>query len=315
MASLRQWLRRSLRRHPRLVVVLSRVARAIGLGRAAARAERAADLTRVAPPPPARPFYLSSCDGRDQVATDVGMGGWSSFERPLPAVLAAIARHYCDGQTFADIGANTGYYALLVWAVQPAARIDAFEPYPPALAIVRRNCLINRAGNVDVYSVAVGAVSSTAPLHVPSGDHGLIETSSSLNPEFDTTRIGHQIEVEVTTLDDFYRGHGHPPAVLKIDVETVEAAVLEGASGLLGSRRPILVVEVLPSVDPDPLEALRDRFGYTDIRLLSDAALLGGPVVADDRAWNHLWCPADELPQVLALLRDVGLTVEPVTAP
>src|SRR6185295_9088523 len=51
------------------------------------------------------------------------------------------------------------------------------------------------------------------------------------------------LEVQVRSLDSVARERGRSPAVLKIDVEGGEAAVLDGAYRLLSDARPILFVD------------------------------------------------------------------------
>lgn len=296
------------RKHPALVADLTRAARRLGLGSAAGRLDRAADLVRVVPEPGA-PFHVLSCAGRDQVAGEVERHGWASFEQPLPAVLAALVRRFCAGGTFADIGANTGYYALLAAAVEPSVAVDAYEPYPPVLETLEQNVAINRAHRVRVHGVALGAAAGTATLYVPVGGHGLVETSSSLNPRFSHSGVGREIEVEVTTLDAVYPSAVEAPALLKIDVESLEAEVVAGGAAMIERRRPLLVLELLPHAGPEALEALRGRFGYVDVRLRPGTAIVTETVEPDADAWNHLWCPAGDLDGVLAVLRNAGLGV------
>src|SRR5207253_2723209 len=125
-----------------------------------------------------------------------------------------------------DVGANSGYYALLAAAVAPDVTVDAYEPYPPAEALLRANIRVNGASRVRVHGVAVGAAPGRATLYIPDPSHGLLETSSSLNPQFTPERPGSEIAVEVVTLDERHPPGTPYPALLKIDVESLEPDVL-----------------------------------------------------------------------------------------
>jgi hypothetical protein len=158
--------------------------------------------------------------------------------------------------------------------------------------------------------VAVGARPGRATLYIPYPSHGLLETSASLNPAFTPERPGTEIDVAVVTLDDAYPESGPDPALLKIDVESLEDDVLVGGRALLQRARPLVILELLPHADPAPLEARRAEHGYVDVRLRPDTAIVGGPVCPDPDSWNHLWSPPDQLDEVLRCLRGVGLAVE-----
>ena len=62
----------------------------------------------------ARYVTMRTVGGRDQVAMRLFTHGWESFEEPLPAFLASAVH---DGSVVLDVGANTGYYALLAASV------------------------------------------------------------------------------------------------------------------------------------------------------------------------------------------------------
>jgi FkbM family methyltransferase len=306
-ALLRHSVGSALRRRPATAAAIARALRRRGQPKAAAAVERAVDVVAVEGPGP-HAILLLRCGGQDQVARQVEIEGWKSFEPPLPAVLVALVRTFCRDGRFADIGANTGYYALLAAAAEPTVRIDAYEPYPPVVDLLRRNRDLNDADRIDVWPMAVGSAPGKATLYVPLADHGLVETSSSLNATFDSTRVGERIEVAVDTLDRLYEGRP-APAVLKVDVESLEPEVLEGGAALLDRHRPLLVLELLPHEDPGRLEALRGQHRYVDVRLRPATALVGGPVVPDPDSWNHLWIPEERRAQVVELLAAIGLDV------
>ena len=84
------------------------------------------------------------------------------------------------------------------------------------------------------------------------------------------------IDVAVTTLDDYVEATGTVPAIVKIDTETFEPAVINGARATLERFRPWLVVEVLHRRGHDhgvELSAAMDGLGYTYYRLVADVRL------------------------------------------
>jgi FkbM family methyltransferase len=296
----RELVGRQARRHPRVVYQGARVIDRLGVDAGARALERAADVVTVRPPM-GRSFAVHGVEGRDQIANAFRSEGWRSFERPLPDVFARVAGG-TDG-VIVDVGANTGFYALLATAVASRAPVVAFEPYPPAAAILRENVRLNFARRIQVFPLALGREPGTASLHVPDPEHGLVETSASLNHEFRDEGVTSAVEVEVTTLDLAMTHETAAVGLVKIDVESTEHDVLVGGETVIARDRPVIVLEVLPLGDLEGLESFRDRHGYVDIRLRPDAAVVGDHVHFDPDAWNHVWAPKERLDVVLAACR------------
>lgn len=240
---------------------------------------------------PAR-FRMATRDGADQIARDVWRAGWAAYERPLPDAFAMWARQCTNA--ILDVGANTGFYALLAASVAPHAAVHAFEPYPPIIPMLRENLALNRlATPVRVFEQAVGAEPGKADLHIPDPGHGLVETSASLDPG--ERAVGEVIPVEVTSVDAHAKAHALRVDLMKIDVETLDHLVVAGAADTLDRDRPVVFFELLPHVSAAPLEALRAVHGYRTAALKPDGSLLRSPAVQHDPAtWNHVLVP-DEL--------------------
>jgi FkbM family methyltransferase len=72
-----------------------------------------------------------------------------------------------------DLGANVGYYALLMASVVgPGGRVLAVEPHPDLAVLVAHSAEVNRYGHLDVRQVAVGADAGAARLVVPHTPDG-----------------------------------------------------------------------------------------------------------------------------------------------
>ena len=212
-------------------------------------------------------LYLDNPDGRDQVAYAV-QADWAAFECPLPAILHAWARR--NPGLAIDVGANTGYYALLAALSAREGRVLAFEPDRVVLARLETNIRLNELERrVFAHATALSDHTGLATLYVPSQEHGVIDTSSSLEPTFANAHSELR-QVDVTTLDGFLRQTRYSSAavtLLKIDVEGHEAAVLRGAIETIRRWRPAIFIEILPRAEMDFLSRLCIDLDYLDLPL------------------------------------------------
>lgn len=140
--------------------------------------------------------------------------------------------------TCVDIGANTGYYTMLMAARARSGAVHAFEP-------VRLNWLLLQAG------VALNGWSNVVANQAAVGDRdGAIEFSEAVDGAYSSiVPVGRKaetrrIEVAIVRLDSYVRRHGLRVDVMKVDVEGAEGLVLDGARALLGDAagRPRTVV-------------------------------------------------------------------------
>jgi FkbM family methyltransferase len=157
------------------------------------------------------------------------------------AVQEAFERLVAPGSVAYDVGANVGFFTLvLARLVGPAGYVYAFEPAAENAALVRQNMARNHFDHVLVVCRAAGTSTGPQLLQVSaySGGHALQEA------EAPPDQVG-SLPVEVVALDDFVAQAGvRPPDVVKIDVEGFELGVLQGMRRILAERQPALLVEV-----------------------------------------------------------------------
>jgi len=197
-----------------------------------------------------------------------------------------------DDAVVLDIGANLGWYSLLLARRFPRARIHAFEPEPRNLALLRDNLQQNGITNVTVHAVAVAERSGTMKFFpYPDknmGRHSLVPMDG-LSP----------IDVQVVAIDDFLRDRridARDVGFVKIDVEGYELPALQGATSLLAAS-PLLLAEFAPKyirragADPGAmLRYLQDR-GFRPFECTEDGRRpmdLTGAAVGDRRL-DILW--------------------------
>lgn len=200
------------------------------------------------------PILSGTARGKQWIAGSGNAGHWlGTFEQPICRVFRSLIR---PGMVVYEMGAYIGYYTLQASVlVGDSGHVYAFEPSPRNLPVVRRHLLINRTQNVTLTDVAVGERSGTASFR-----------EDTVNSALDRPIESGPLEVPIITLDEFVARPGiRPPDLLKIDVVGSEHGVLRGASELLRSRGPILLMRIHSfDLNPPWIAELRD-LGYDPV--------------------------------------------------
>lgn len=160
-------------------------------------------------------------------------------EAPVQREIARLLR---PGDVFYDVGANVGFFTLLAARlVGDAGCVCAFEPNPRNAHAIRENARLNGMANVRVIEAAAGREPRTEELLITAWDGGGALAASPARPASPVERI----PVRVVPLDAFIRDERLPaPTLVKIDVEGVEAEVLEGMADTIARAKPVLLYEV-----------------------------------------------------------------------
>ncbi len=157
------------------------------------------------------------------------------------AIEAALC-HLSAGNTFLDVGSHYGIFSILASKlVGPGGKVIAVEPHGGALQVLRENLAVNRCENVEVLNLAFS--DTTGPVALVYHENGV-----GLQPSSDPVSTVNTIQgiAGDEALRDF-----PIPAVVKIDVEGHEFAVLSGLKQTLSSEAcRLLSVEVHPSLLP-----------------------------------------------------------------
>ncbi len=174
--------------------------------------------------------------------TDEGIGRELEFYKVHePTVTKLLPGFVKPGDTVLDIGANIGYYTLLLsQLVGEDGLVVAIEPYPDNVHLLELNLRLNRVTNVKVMSVAVSDEVGTAQMFVSEGSNW-----HSLRP---TERTGQKtISVPTVTIDTIVAQLERPIDLIRMDIEGWETKALSGAEGTLKRYCPTLITEVHPN--------------------------------------------------------------------
>lgn len=158
---------------------------------------------------------------------------------------------------FLDIGANVGYYSIIVGnrLAKGTGHVIAFEPHPRMVELIERSVQLNHLEPVvAVRAIAASDRDGVLQLFYPDGHVG---QGSSVR-RFDTA--GQSIEAPARRLDDVL-----PPGMtfdlVKIDVEGAELAVLRGMEGTIQRSPDIKILfEKLEGPANGEADAVADFF-------------------------------------------------------
>lgn len=177
------------------------------------------------------------------IAPHLMMSGYWEFW-----VTQAIARHLRPGMVCADVGANVGYYSLLMAAlVGPNGRVRSFEMQPNLCRLLRRSAEVN--GFRHTVFVVEGAVSDTdheVGIYVPASKDGFGHfgnaTLQSTKSHFVEDESANPGRVQARSLDTLF-AEVPPPDFIKVDVEGAEPLVWAGSRALRAKSNPVLCME------------------------------------------------------------------------
>lgn len=165
---------------------------------------------------PVKHLYLKAC------------GGLEAELQILPLLIR-------PGQTALDIGANYGTYALTL--ARLGARVELFEPNPAITGVL--GAWAQGKPGLTVHPLALSDRTGMAELVIPCD--GGVEHDSSASIAESAMTCGRRVLVPVAPLDAMGL---KDIALIKIDVEGHEGAVLRGAAQTIAASAPALIVEI-----------------------------------------------------------------------
>jgi len=236
-----------------------------------------------------------------------------------PPETMVVRRMVDPGGTFVDVGANWGYFTLMMAEhVGSMGRVVAVEADPRIHAILERNIALNDLPQVRPVYAAAAAESGVLSL-IGFDEH---------NNNWGTSRIaggsglpGASFEVPARSLDDLLDESGLDAVdLVKIDIEGAEALALAGMSaGLRRGRYCRLLLELHPvqlsehGTKPDAIIVGLLEMGYRGWVIAHSAADVRRTAYAHEQPVDSLlrplrWPePLDAWPHLVFALGDIPL--------
>jgi FkbM family methyltransferase len=218
-----------------------------------------------------------------------------AYEGFSAALLAAVLGR-CG--LFVDVGAHAGFFSVLAAHHHPALEVLAFEPTPESFAVLQANLARNSCARVTACQAAVSDADGQAQFQISAASDNC---SFYPHPHAPPVR---QVAVATRALDRVLAGREPTPALVKLDTDGHELAVLRGMAETLARWEDLsLLVEFNPKMQriaghaPEELLRELDRLGFA-LFLLDDEAHLARRLPPDEtwrqyvqpEAYANLYC-------------------------
>jgi FkbM family methyltransferase len=193
-----------------------------------------------------------------------------------------------DATVVLDIGANTGVYSLLAKALNPQAKVFAFEPVTRVFKKLEDNIALNHFDIVPIEK-AVSDFNGSAIIYDTPSEHVY---SVAVNKNL--TAAGTQVietTINTTTLNSFLKENNISHVdLVKIDVETHEPEVLNGFSDFLFQCKPTILIEVLTDDVGDKIDSLFKGSGYLYFNINESGGIRQVTKITKSDYYNYLFC-------------------------
>ncbi len=194
------------------------------------------------------------------------------YEHNVEFWLKTISNRYRDelkNTAFMDIGANIGYYSVLLSKL--FSKIYAFEPVSSTVNILKKNIVLSGSANISHlnYALSDNAGNEQINLYDNSGQNSLVRRKDVDGQYIQCSGIQ---SVELVSLDGISKKMNFlKPGLMKIDVEGFEINVLKGAKNTIEDAKPIIIFEFSSNTSKDAsytkedilhLEFLRSNYSF-----------------------------------------------------
>ena len=156
-----------------------------------------------------------------------------------PELTAVVQRYLMSGDRCVDVGANFGWYSIVMASSISTGRVYSYEPTPETFNTLQKNIDLNNMA--DIIKASMCCVSDNEePVNLfvrDISDGGLNHVSltpSKSTIELPTVVLDHDLTAEIGKI-----------SLMKIDVEGFEVKVLGGCTEIMGVEdKPVIQIEL-----------------------------------------------------------------------
>lgn len=177
------------------------------------------------------------CPTPDRGIAPIGMFNMGSYEKSEADMCLSLIK---PGFTIFDVGANVGWFSLIISKNIPNISLSSFEPIPATFEILNRNIAIN--GNLPVTTYNFGFYSEDTSLTLYYDSECSGKTSAANLAEIEVS----EVKCNFKKMDTFVKDEKiRELDFVKCDVEGSEYFVYQGGLETLTKFKPIIFTEML----------------------------------------------------------------------
>ena len=177
------------------------------------------------------------CDFKDKRIVPIEILNFNEYEYDEINILKGLIK---EDSVIVDIGANIGYYSLVLGKYNSKGKIYSFEPIPKNFNYLKENIKLNSANNIYPHNIALSDYDGTTSFYFY--EEGMANSSMKILNE---TVANIKVECAVNTLDTFMEIEKVKVDLIKCDTEGSEFLVFKGATKTLLRDKPIIFTEML----------------------------------------------------------------------
>lgn len=173
------------------------------------------------------------CDYKDRRAIPIEIINFGEYEEADCNMLIKLGANCKD---MYDIGANFGWYTILMAKQFPNMGVAAFEPVPHTYECLWNNLRLNPLYNVIPYNCGFSdkpGINTINCYPEGSGNASLMNLTGKSSVDVITANF--------TTLNSLLK---HTVDIIKCDVEGAEMLVLKGGDIFIPEKKPIILIEL-----------------------------------------------------------------------
>lgn len=202
-----------------------------------------------------------------------------------PETMAVLERVLRPGDTFLDVGANSGLFTVAAAKlVGETGRVIAIEPSARERAKIAANVSASNVSNVRIWGFAVGRRFGLARLAIATDQHAGLNTIGRkvfYKVPIKTTCIVPTAPLDALRLQRL--------DLIKVDIEGAETDFLLGAKQTIARCKPAIILEISGNVMGAygaSLEAMTEALQSLDYVMheITDFGEIGPPSVRDDHS-------------------------------
>lgn len=180
------------------------------------------------------------CDSGDYRIAPIEALNFFDYEKDESDMIEKLICFENEKKVFFDIGANIGWYSIMVAKSNRNILVNSFEPIPKTFSSLKGNVKLNSLPNISIHNFGFSDKSGEFDFYYyPEGSGNA--SSANVTGRSDVEVV----KCKVKTLDEYVNASNVQIDFIKCDVEGAELLVFKGGLNIIKKNKPIIFSEIL----------------------------------------------------------------------